>query len=104
MVEARRRATGRERTAEQEQGKKVRFSEEEQTVEMRAQSTDDQDVMDGFEEGRTGRGSAGLVRGEEDRCQTDETNRRGQGNGSEGEHGKKGIGCKKSSAEHEVDN
>ena len=40
----------------------MHFAEEEQPVEMRAQSTDDQDVMDGLEV-RAGRGSAGLVRG-----------------------------------------
>ena len=55
VVEARRRATGRERTAEQEQGKQVRFAGEEQSVEKRAQSTDKQDVMDGFEEAKTER-------------------------------------------------
>ena len=54
---------GRVRNAEEEQGKQVHFAEEEQPVEMRAQSTDDQDVMDGLEEVRAGRGSAGLVRG-----------------------------------------
>ena len=47
----------------QEQGKKVRFAEEEPSEEMRTQSTDEQDAMSGLEEVRTGRGSAGLVRG-----------------------------------------
>ena len=38
------------------------------------------------------KGSAGLVRGGEDRCQTEETSRegKGKGNGTKGEHGKKG--------------
>ena len=89
VVEARRRATGKKRTAEQKQGKQVCFAGEEQPVEKRAQSTDEQDVMDGLEEVRTGRDSAGR---EADRCQTDETSRKGKGkgNGSKEEHGKKG--------------
>ena len=40
------------------------IAEEEQLQEMRAQSTDEQDVMSGFEEVRTDRRSAGLARGE----------------------------------------
>ena len=60
-VEARRkgRCTEREQAAGQEQGKKDRFIE----------------VMSKLEELRTGRGNAGLVRGGDERCRTDETSR-----------------------------
>ena len=42
----------------------------------------------------TGRGSAGLVRGGDERCQTDETSRKGKGkgNGGKGEHDGKAVG------------
>ena len=53
----------RDKVAEQEQNKKVRFEEEKQPVETQEQSTDKQDVMYGLEELRTGRGSRPLVRG-----------------------------------------
>ena len=88
-----RRGTEREQTAEMEQCKKVRFAEEEprRTVrgDTQAQSTDKQGVMSGLEEVRTGRGSAGLVRGEDDRRRTDGTSGKGKGrgNGGKGEHG-----------------
>ena len=89
-VEPRRRGRGteREQTAEMVQGKRVRFVEEE---EGRAQSTDEQDVMSGLEEVRTGRGSARLVRGRDERRLTNKTSGkgRGQGNGGKGEHGRK---------------
>ena len=64
-VDARRerKGTEKEQTTEQEQGKTVRFREEEQSEETRAQSTGERDVMSGFAEVRTGRGSAGLIRG-----------------------------------------
>ena len=50
--------------------------------------------MSGFGEMRTGRGSAGLVRGGDERCQADETSRKGKGkgNGGKGEHEGKGGG------------
>ena len=68
----------------------------------RAQSTDDQDVMDGSEEVRTGRGSAGVVRGTEDRSHTDETSRKGKDNGSKVRAWKeRRIRKQRSSAEHE---
>ena len=53
--------------------KRKQTAEKEQSEETRAQRTDEQEAMSGLEEVRTGRGSAGLVRGREDRCQTDET-------------------------------
>ena len=104
-VEARRKKRGeKKRQQEQEeqrrqvrleqsrQGKQVRFGDEEQFEETRAESTDDQKVTDGLAEVRTGRGSAGLVRRGGERCQADETNRKGKGkvNGGKGEHEGKG--------------
>ena len=61
------------------QGKQVRCGDEEQFEEA---------------EVRTGRGSAGLVRGRDERCRTDETNRKGKGkgDGGKGEHECKGGG------------
>ena len=51
-VEAKRREKVQEResTAGQVQGMQVRFREEEQSEETRAQSTDEQDMMNGHEE------------------------------------------------------
>ena len=48
--------------------------------------------MGGPEKVETGRGSAGLVRGRDEGCQADETNRKGKGKGigGKGEHGSKG--------------
>ena len=85
-VDARRRGRGteRKRAAEMEQGKEVRFVEEE---ERQAQSTDEKDVMNGLEEVRTGRARAGLVRGGDERSQANETSGKGKG---KGEHGKNG--------------
>ena len=50
-------------------------------------------VMAELEERKTGRGSDGLVRGGEYRCQTKETNGKGTGEGErgKGEHGSKGA-------------
>ena len=56
MVEARRRDTGRVRTTENENSKKVRFGEEEQTEEFRMKSTDQQNMMNGLEEVRNRQG------------------------------------------------
>ena len=85
-VEARRRGRGteRERAAEMEQGKEVRFVEEE---ERQAQSTDEKDVMNGLEEVRTGRARAGLVRGGDERSQANETSGKGKGKGEHGNNG-----------------
>ena len=77
-VEARRKGRGEEqeqwRQGEQgqeqrKQGKEVRFGEEEQLEETRAESTNELKETDGVTEVRTGRGSAGLVRGGDERCQ-----------------------------------
>ena len=72
----------------------MRFGDEEQFEETRAESTDEQKVTGGLAEVRTGRGSAGLVRGGDARCQADETSRKGKGkgNGGKGEHEGKGGG------------
>ena len=59
--------------AEQEQGKEVRFREEEQSEEIREQSTDGRDVTSGLGEVRAGRGSAGPVRGGDERRRTNKT-------------------------------
>ena len=74
-VEARRRGRG----AEQEQ----RRQEEERQRRHEEQGEN------------TGRGSAGLVRGGDERCQTDETSRKGKGkgNGGKGEHDGKAGGA-----------
>ena len=61
------------RQARQEQSKQVRFGDEEQFEETRTESTDEQKVTGGLAEVRTGRGSAGLVRGGDEKCQADET-------------------------------
>ena len=85
-VEAERKGT------EREQCKKVRFGGEEQSEETGAQSTDEPEVVSGFEELRTGRGNAGLVQGEDERCRGNEASGKGKGKGREGkgEHGKEG--------------
>ena len=58
----------------------VRFGEEEQSDEPEVTST--------FAEVRTGRGSAGFVRGGDEKCWADEASRKGkgEGNGGKGEH------------------
>ena len=81
----------------QEQGKKgkqVSFGEEEQTKETWAESTDKLEATRRLTEVQTGRGSAGLVRGGDEKCRTDETSRKGKGkgNGGKGEHEGKGGG------------
>ena len=65
--EQRRLAVQEHNTGQQQskQGKGVRFGEEEELGETRAESTDEPEVTGGTTEVRTGRGSAGLVRGEE---------------------------------------
>ena len=87
------RGTEREQTAEMKQVKKVRFAEEEQSEETRARSTDEQDVMRGLEEMRTGRGKCRSRPRRDERCRTNETSGKGKGEGNGGkgeEHGCKG--------------
>ena len=76
------------------QGKQVRFGDEEQFEEVRTESGDKLEETDGLAEVRTGRGSAGLVRGGDEGFWADETSRKGKGkgNGGKGEHGGKGEG------------
>ena len=90
--------------ARQEQSKQVRFGDEELLEETQAESTDEPKVMSRLEEVRTGRGSAGLVRGGDERCQTDETSRKGKGkgNGGKGEHEGKGGGFGHSGKQQEM--
>ena len=77
-----RRQEKQEQNSEQEQGKKVRFGEEEQPLEeTRAESTDEPEVTGRLVEVRTGRGSAGLLRGGDERHWADESNRKGKGKG-----------------------
>ena len=76
------------------QGKQVRFRDEEQLEEKRAETAGETEVMGRTTEVRTGRGSTGVVRGRDERCRADETNRKGKGkgNGGKGEHEGKGGG------------
>ena len=102
-VEARRKGRDEEqeqrRQAEQgqeqsKQGKQVRFGEEQQLGKTEAENAGEPEVMGRTTEVRTGRGSAGLVRGGDERCRADETSRKGKGkgNGGKGEHEGKGGG------------
>ena len=76
---------------ESKQEKQVNLDDEEQA---RAKNTYEPQVMGRLTEVRTGRGSAGLVRGGDERRWADETNRKGKGkgNGGKGEHEGKGGG------------
>ena len=59
-----RRQEEQEQNAEQQPGKKVCFGEEEQLEETRVESTDEPEVTGQIGEMITGRGTAGLVRGQ----------------------------------------
>ena len=74
-VEARRRGRGAEQEQRRQEEQRQRRHEE--------------------QEQNTGRGSSGLVRGGDERCQTDETSRKGKGkgNGGKGEHDGKAGGA-----------
>ena len=78
----------------QEQGKQVRFGDDELFEDTRAESTNELKETDGLAELRTGRGSAGFVRGRDERFWVDETSKnwKGKGNGGRGEHEGKGRG------------
>ena len=98
-VEARRKGRDEEqeerRQAQQgqeqsKQGKQVRFGEEQQLGKKGVENAGEPEVMGRTTEVRTGRGSTGLVRGRDERCWADETNRKG--NGGKGEHEGKGGG------------
>ena len=60
---AKRQQQHEEQRRQVKQGLQVRFGGDEQFEDTRAESTDEQKVTDGLAEVRTGRGSAGLVRG-----------------------------------------
>ena len=97
-VEARRkeRREEQEQRRQEEQEEQRREEQEqrrhEEQEETRAESTDEPEVTSTPVEVRTGRGSAGLVRGGDGRHLADESNRtgKGKGNGGKGEHGGKG--------------
>ena len=81
-VETRRKERGgeQEQNTGQEQGKQdkqVRFSQEEQQEGTKAESTGEPEVTGRLAEMRTGRGSSGLVRRGDEKCQADETSRKG---------------------------
>ena len=83
-----RRQADQGRKAGQEQstqGKQVRFGEEEQLEETRAENADEPEVTSRLAEVRTGRGSAGFVRGRDERYWADETGRKRKGKGNGGE-------------------
>ena len=64
------------------QGKQVRFGDEERFEESRAENAGEPEVVGRMTEVRTGRGSAGLVRGGDGRYWADETSKgKGKGNG-----------------------
>ena len=62
------------------QGKQVRVGKEKQLRETRAKRTDELEVPGRLAEVRTGRGSAGLVQGRDERRWEDEISRKGKGN------------------------
>ena len=108
-VEARRKQRGgeQEQNTGQERGKQgnhVRFGQEEQQEKTRAESTDEPEVTGKLTEMQTGRGSSGLVRGRDERCQADEISRKGKGkgNGGKGEHEGKGGEFGRKGKQHET--
>ena len=69
------------------QGKQVQFGEEQQLGKTGAENAGEPEVMGRMTEVRTDRGSAGLVRGGDERYWADETRKgNGKGNGGKGEH------------------
>ena len=79
---------------QEEQRREEREQQRQPLEETRAEITDELEVTGRVTEVRTGRGSAGLVRGGDERFWADETSRKGKGkgNGGKGEHGGKGEG------------
>ena len=89
---------------ESKQGKQVRFGEEQQLGKTGAENAGEPEVMGRTTEVRTGRGSAGLARGGDERYRADETSRKGKGkgNGGKGEHEGKGGGFGHSGKQQET--
>ena len=97
-VEARRKGRGQQEEEQRRQGKQGQHpgqeeSKQDKQVDLgdeeqaRAKSTDEPEAMGRLAEVRTGRGSAGLVRGGDERCRADETRKgKGKGHGGKGEH------------------
>ena len=93
-VEARRKGRSEEQeqrrrdeqgqNTEQEQSKQGKQVEEEQLEETRAENSGEPEVTGRTTEVRTGRGSAGIVRGRDERRRADETSKKGKGNGNGG--------------------
>ena len=104
--EQRRQAKQGEKTEQEQskQGKQVRFGEEQQLGKTEAENAGEPEVMGRTTELRTGRGSAGLVRGRDERCRADETSRKGKGkgNGGKGEHEGKGGGFRHNGKQQEM--
>ena len=93
--EQRRQAEQGEKTEQEQskQDKQVRFGEEQQLGKTGAENAGEPEVMGRTTEVRTGRGSVGLVRGEDERYWADETSKgKGEGDGGKGEHEGKGGG------------
>ena len=67
------------------QGKQVRFREEQQLGKTEAENAGESEVMGRTTEVRTGRGRAGLVSGEDESRELNETSRKGKGKGNGGE-------------------
>ena len=61
------------------QGKQVRFREEQQLGKTEAENAGESEVMGRTTEVRTGRGRAGLVSGEDESRELNETSRKGKG-------------------------
>ena len=101
-VEARRKGRSEEQeqrrrgeqgqNTEQEQSKQGKQVEEEQLEETRAENSGEPEVTGRTTEVRTGRGSAGIVRGRDERRRADETSKKGKGkgNGGKSEHERRG--------------
>ena len=89
-----RRQAEQGQNTEKEQGKQVSFGEEQLLGKTGADNAGEPEVTVRTTDVRTGRGSAGLVRGGDERRRADETSRngKGKGNGGKGQHEGKGGG------------
>ena len=92
-VEARRKGRRQQEEEQRRRGEQGHHLGQEQSKQGKHMRCGDEEQFEEAEV-RTGRGSAGLVRGGDERCRTDETNRKGKGkgNGGKGEHEGKGGG------------
>ena len=92
-VEARRKGRQQQEEEPRRRGEQGHHLGQEQSKQGKHMRCGDEEQFEEAEV-RTGRGSAGLVRGRDERCRADETNRKGKGkgNGGKGEHEGKGGG------------